>query len=72
MSILTDQLQSLFIFGLISIVALYLAVTFRPGELPPLPTKLGVTEMGISSFATVGIALISSSIFSDAIWYAFI
>jgi hypothetical protein len=68
-SILTDQIQSIFILSLIGIVGVYLAATFRPGQLPPLPPQLGITEMGYSSVATVGVALASSTIFSDAIWF---
>ena len=67
-SILTDQIQSIFMFCLMGIVGSYLAATFRPGPLPPLPPSLAVTELGWGSFVTLGVALTSSTLFSDAVW----
>ena len=67
-SILTDQVQSIFMFILILVVSIFLGVNFRPGTLPAVPEGLGVTDVGLGSFATLGVAIISSTIFSDAVW----
>lgn len=67
-SILTDQIQSIFIILLISCVAIYLSATFRH-SLGPLPEQIGVdSSMGWSSIATIGLGLTSSAIFSDSVW----
>jgi Na+/proline symporter len=68
-SILTDQVQSIFIITMISVVGVYLSVNFRHSQLGELPPQLGTeAPMGWSSFATLGIALTTSTIFSDAVW----
>ncbi len=67
-SIITDQAQSYLIVLLVSIVFGHLMVNFRPAQFPPLPAALGVTETGLGSFVTIGVALTAASIFSDAIW----
>ncbi|KAJ3320887.1 hypothetical protein HDV06_004783 [Boothiomyces sp. JEL0866] len=67
-SLITDQVQTLFIFLILCVMGIFVAVNFRTGELGPLPDYLGVTYTGEASFATLGIALISSTLFSDAVW----
>lgn len=67
-SLLTDYFQSAFIFLLLAIMGIFVSINFRPGPLGPLPSYLGVNEVGIASFVTLGVALTSSSMFSDAVW----
>eukprot|EP00842_Homolaphlyctis_polyrhiza_P004622 jgi/Hompol1/5160/HPOL_004187-RA len=67
-SILTDQYQSGIMFVLFAVVLIYISATFRPGPLPALPDYLGATYAGWSSFLTLGVALTSSTLFSDAVW----
>ncbi|KAJ3275482.1 hypothetical protein HDV01_000309 [Terramyces sp. JEL0728] len=67
-SLITDQVQTLFIFLILCVMGVFVAVNFRTGELGPLPDYLGINYTGEASFATLGIALISSTMFSDAVW----
>jgi Na+/proline symporter len=67
-SIITDVYQAIFTIILLAIVVIYVAATFRPGALPPLPEYLGVTTQGLSSIATLGPSLITAAFFSDAMW----
>lgn len=67
-SIVTDQYQSIFSLILLVIMIIYVAVTFRPGPLPDLPSNLALNEAGISSLITLGIALSTSCFYSDAMW----
>jgi Na+/proline symporter len=67
-SIITDQIQAIFIFLLLGVVAIFVGVNFRIDTLGPLPDYLGVNYVGWSSIATLGIALISATVFSDAVW----
>jgi hypothetical protein len=67
-SIITDVYQAIFTIVLLFIIVIYVAATFRPGALPPLPEYLGVTTQGVSSIATLGPSLISAAFFSDAMW----
>ena len=50
-------------------MGIYIAINFRvslPGG--PLPDYLSATEMGYASIMTIGVALTSSTLFSDAVW----
>ncbi len=68
-SIITDQFQAYFVISLIVCVLINLiAVNFPGSNLPPLPSALGATEIGYGSIATLGLALTSSAVFSDALW----
>jgi solute:Na+ symporter, SSS family len=68
-SLVTDQIQAIFIFVLLSIIAVFVGINFRVDNLiSPLPESLSVNYVGYSSIMTLGVALISSTIFSDAIW----
>ncbi|KAI8900142.1 hypothetical protein BC833DRAFT_583163 [Globomyces pollinis-pini] len=67
-SILTDQIQSIFILLILAIVGIFVAFNFRISALPPLPDYLGLTPVGEASVMTLGVALTSSTFFSDAIW----
>ncbi|KAI8904124.1 hypothetical protein EDD86DRAFT_92409 [Gorgonomyces haynaldii] len=67
-SIITDQVQTLFVLTMMLVTSIYLGVNFRPGQLPALDPFLGATDAGYATIATLPIALISSTIFSDAFW----
>jgi Na+/proline symporter len=68
-SLVTDQIQAIFIFMLLSVVAVFVGINFRVESLiQPLPEYLAPNYVGYSSIMTLGVALISSTIFSDAIW----
>ncbi|KAI8899178.1 hypothetical protein BC833DRAFT_619653 [Globomyces pollinis-pini] len=68
-SLVTDQVQSIFIFLILAIVGTFVAVNFRVDILPsPLPDHLALNDAGKGSFLTLGVALVSSTMFSDAIW----
>ncbi|KAI8900141.1 hypothetical protein BC833DRAFT_583162 [Globomyces pollinis-pini] len=66
-SLITDQIQSIFIVLLLGIVGVFVATHFDT-TLPPLPDYLGVTDIGRGSILTFGISTFSSTMFSDAIW----
>ncbi|KAI8892135.1 hypothetical protein BC833DRAFT_612569 [Globomyces pollinis-pini] len=67
-ALLTDQIQSIFIFVVLAIVGVYLSINFRVESFPPLPPYLGVNPIGEASVLTLGLSLTSSAMFSDAIW----
>ena len=68
-SLFTDMVQSVFLFLLLAVMAIYIAVTCRISRpLGPLPDYLAVNEVGIASIMTLGVALTSSALFSDAVW----
>lgn len=70
-SLLTDQIQAIFIWLLLIVVGIFIAINFRPGPYPALadfPPGLGVTEAGWGSFMTIGMAVISGTVFSDTFW----
>jgi Na+/proline symporter len=66
--LITDQFQSLFIILMLFVVGIWVSIQFRIPPLGPLPDYLGATQVGWASFATLGIALLSSAMFSDAVW----
>ena len=66
-SIVTDQVLAILTMVLLSIAFIYICVFFRP-ELPPLPDNLGINEAGFSSILTMPLSLISSTIYSEAMW----
>ena len=67
-SIVTDQYQAIFSLILLAIVSVYVAATFRPGALPPLPPQLALNTAGWSSIVTLSCGLISAALYSDAMW----
>ena len=68
-SIVTDQWQARFSLLLSLIAIIYIAATFRPPSLPPLPKNLGLNEAGIGSLITLGISFPATGIFNDAYWF---
>jgi Na+/proline symporter len=66
--LITDQFQSMAIILLLTIIGVFVSINFRIGPLPELPPYLDVNPVGYSSFATIGIALVCATVFSDAIW----
>lgn len=70
-SLMTDQIQAKFIWLLLTVVAIYIGINFRPGPFPDIssfPSNLGVTETGWGSFVTIGLAITAGTFFSDALW----
>jgi len=68
-SILTDVAQGLFGVGLLIIMAVYVAVTFRPVELPtPLPDGLGPNYWGWAAIGAMPISMICATFFSESPW----
>ncbi|KAF9337873.1 hypothetical protein BGZ91_009191 [Linnemannia elongata] len=68
-SILTDVAQGAFGIGLLVIMAIYVAVTYRPESLPtPLPEGLGANYWGWAAIAAMPISMICATLFSEAPW----
>ncbi|KAG0300212.1 hypothetical protein BGZ98_009363 [Dissophora globulifera] len=68
-SILTDVAQGLFGILLLVIMGIYVAVTYRPAELPtPLPEGLGSNYWGWAAVCAMPISLVSATFFSEAPW----
>jgi Na+/proline symporter len=67
-ALITDQFQSIFILLMLFFTGIWVAINFRVGPLPDLPDYLKPNYVGWSSFVTLGVALISSTMFSDAVW----
>ncbi|GJJ71239.1 hypothetical protein EMPS_03589 [Entomortierella parvispora] len=68
-SILTDVAQGIFGIGLLIIMAVYVAVTYRPADLPtPLPDGLGPNYWGWAAIAAMPISMTCATFFSEAPW----
>lgn len=67
-SIVTDQWQARFSLLVSFLTVLYIAATFRPTNLPPLPDYLALNEIGLGSIVTLGISFASTGVFNDAYW----
>ncbi|KAF9160190.1 hypothetical protein DFQ26_005788 [Actinomortierella ambigua] len=69
-SILTDVAQGIFGIGMLVIIAIYVAVTYRPTSLPPLSDDpvLGPNYWGYAAIVAMPISLTCSTIFSEAPW----
>ncbi|KAG0196168.1 hypothetical protein BGX28_010497 [Mortierella sp. GBA30] len=68
-SILTDVAQGVFGIFLLLIMAVYVAVTFRPESLPtPLPETLGPNYWGWAACGAMPISLTCATIFSEGPW----
>ncbi|KAF9988184.1 hypothetical protein BGZ75_009881 [Mortierella antarctica] len=68
-SILTDVAQGVFGILLLVIMAVYVAVTFRPESLPtPLPEVLGPNYWGWAACGAMPISLTCATIFSEGPW----
>ncbi|RKO90676.1 hypothetical protein BDK51DRAFT_43350 [Blyttiomyces helicus] len=67
-SIITDQIQAILSLFLLAVVAIFVAVTYRPEDLGPLPDALAANTAGWGSLATLGISLSASTVFTDALW----
>ena len=66
--LVTDQFQSLAILLLLVVIGISVAINFRIDELGELPPHLGLNYSGYSSIMSLGVALICSTLFSDAFW----
>ncbi|KAF9116696.1 hypothetical protein BGX27_000078 [Mortierella sp. AM989] len=68
-SILTDVAQGVFGILLLVIIAVYVAVTYRPESLPtPLPEGLGPNYYGWAAVGAMPISLTCATIFSEGPW----
>ena len=68
-SILTDVAQGVFGVLLLLIMAVYVAVTFRPESLPtPLPEMLGPNYFGWAACGAMPISMTCATIFSEGPW----
>ena len=62
------QWQSICALLCLSAAAIYMTILYKDILLPPLPLYLDATPAGYKSIFSLGIALTSSTFFSDAIW----
>ncbi|KAF9186745.1 hypothetical protein BGZ51_001770 [Haplosporangium sp. Z 767] len=68
-SILTDVAQGVFGIFLLLIMAVYVAITYRPESLPtPLPETLGPNYWGWAACGAMPISLTCATIFSEGPW----
>ncbi|KAF9438700.1 hypothetical protein BGZ76_005645 [Entomortierella beljakovae] len=68
-SILTDVAQGVFGILLLVIMAIYVAVTYRPESLPtPLPEELGPNYWGWAAVGAMPISMTCATFFSEAPW----
>ncbi|KAG0048855.1 hypothetical protein BGZ83_006253 [Gryganskiella cystojenkinii] len=68
-SILTDVAQGIFGVLLLLIMAVYVAVTYRPESLPtPLPEGLGANYWGWAACGAMPISMTCATIFSEGPW----
>ncbi|KAF9926486.1 hypothetical protein FBU30_003957 [Linnemannia zychae] len=68
-SILTDVAQGVFGIGLLVIMAIYVAVTYRPESLPtPIPDELGPNYWGWAAIAAMPISMTCATLFSEGPW----
>ncbi|KAG0007657.1 hypothetical protein BGZ80_004397 [Entomortierella chlamydospora] len=68
-SILTDVAQGVFGILLLLIMAVYVAVTYRPESLPtPLPEELGPNYWGWAACGAMPISMTCATIFSEGPW----
>ncbi|KAG0248227.1 hypothetical protein BG011_000327 [Mortierella polycephala] len=68
-SILTDVFQGVFGIALLLIMAIYVAVTYRPESLPvPLPEGLGPNYWGWAAIGAMPISMTCATFFSEAPW----
>ncbi|KAF9354232.1 hypothetical protein BGX34_011149 [Mortierella sp. NVP85] len=68
-SILTDVAQGVFGITLLLIMAIYVAVTYRPEHLPtPLPEGLGPNYWGWAAVGAMPISMTCATFFSEAPW----
>ncbi|KAF8931651.1 hypothetical protein EDD21DRAFT_341228 [Dissophora ornata] len=68
-SILTDVAQGVFGVALLAVMAVYVAITYRPESLPmPLPEKLGPNYWGWAAVIAMPISMTCATIFSEGPW----
>jgi Na+/proline symporter len=69
-SMWTNQIQTTFIWILLTVLVAVAIGSFNPGPFPAtFPEGMGITLMGLESFVTIGLSLTASAIFSDSLWY---
>ena len=67
-SIITDQLQGMFVLVMNLIFAIYIMATFELDTSKPLPPNLDANKRGYSAIVALPIGLAGSVIFSEAFW----
>ncbi|KAF9957585.1 hypothetical protein BGZ70_009472 [Mortierella alpina] len=68
-SILTDVAQGVFGVLLLFVMAIYVAVTYRPESLPtPLPAEIGPNYLGYAAIGAMPISMVCATLFSEAPW----
>ncbi|KAG0212480.1 hypothetical protein BGX28_006247 [Mortierella sp. GBA30] len=68
-SILTDVAQGVFGVTLLIVMAIYVAVTYRPQSLPtPLPEEIGANYWGYAAIGAMPISMVCATLFSEAPW----
>jgi Na+/proline symporter len=69
-SMWTNQIQTTFVWILLTVVVSVAVSSFNPGPFPStFPEGLGITVMGLESFVTIGLSLTATAMFSDSLWY---
>ncbi|ORX93715.1 hypothetical protein K493DRAFT_222798 [Basidiobolus meristosporus CBS 931.73] len=67
-SIITDQIQGLFSIIFVTVMAIYIAATFRMPLSAELPAELAPNYLGYSAIAVMPISLTCSTIYNEAMW----
>lgn len=67
-SIATDQIQGIASIALAIVLVAWVGATHRTPLQKPLPPELGPNEYGYTSIFTLGLSLLASTIFSEAMW----
>ncbi|KAK9762709.1 hypothetical protein K7432_011294 [Basidiobolus ranarum] len=67
-SIITDQIQGLFSIIFVTVMAIYIAATFRVPLSSELPPELAPNYLGYSAIAVMPISLTCSTIYNEAMW----
>ncbi|KAI9347677.1 hypothetical protein BDR26DRAFT_854550 [Obelidium mucronatum] len=67
-SIITDIWQSILAVVMLLISVIYLSVSFKGVDFPPMADYLGVTETGWYAIATLGIPYFCLTLFSEGFW----
>lgn len=67
-SIATDQVQGIASICLAIVLVAWVGATHRTPLQSPLPPELGPNEYGYTSIFTLGLSLLASTVFSEAMW----
>ncbi|KAJ3059489.1 hypothetical protein HDU98_004510, partial [Podochytrium sp. JEL0797] len=67
-SIITDVWQSIMALILLAITTIYLSVSFKGFDFPPMPAYLAITQTGWEAIATLGIPFMCLTLFNEGSW----